>query len=117
MGNTLILAGQKEAYTLAERGTFLNVAEDTLVAHVSSSIEDPPPLLRNEYAIIPVNPARHDTAYPLAMAFVGYVTGPGQDIINQFQVSNERVFRPLGPSRDPRFEQYIPSDWQPPNTQ
>lgn len=112
MGNTLIMAAQTEAYTLTERGTFLNVAEDTLVAHVSYGIEDPPPLLRNEYAIIPVNPAYHDTAYPLAMAFVGYVTGPGQATIDEFRVAEERVFRPLGPSQNPSFEQYLPSDWQ-----
>ena len=116
MGNTLILAGETEAYTLTERGTFLNVADDSLVAHVSSGIEDPPPLLRNEYGIIPVNPARHDTAYALAMAFVGYVTGPGRGIIDGYRVANERVFRPLEPSRTPRFQQYVPSDWEPSDT-
>lgn len=117
MGNTLIMAGQKGAYTLTERGTFLNVAEDTLIAHVSHGIDDPPPLLRNEYAIIPVNPAQHDTAYPLAMAFVGYLTGLAQDAINEFRVGDERAFRPLGPSQTPNFEQYLPRDWHRPNTQ
>lgn len=112
MGNTLVMAGQTGAYTLTERGTFLNVAEDELVALVSAGIEDPPPLLRNEYGLIPVNPARHETAYALAMAFVGYVTGPGQEIIDEYRIANERAFRPLGPSRTPRFEQYVPSDWR-----
>lgn len=117
MGNTLIMAGQTGAYTLTERGTFLNVAKDTLVPHVSYGIEDPPPLLRNEYGIIPVNPARYDTAYALAMAFVGYVTGPGQDVIDGYRIANERVFRPFGPSHTPDFEQYVPSGWQASDTQ
>ena len=117
MGNTLTMAAETEAYTLTERGTFLNVTDDALVALVSYGIEDPPSLLRNEYAVIPVNPAHHDTAYPLAMAFVGYVTGPGQTTISEFRVEDEQVFRPLGPSQNPSFEQYLPTDWQRPNTQ
>lgn len=116
MGNTLEMAAQTEAYTLTDRGTFLNVAEDTLVAHIAHGIEDPLPLLRNDYAVIPVNPAHHDVAYPLAMAFVGYITGPGQARINEFRVADERAFRSLGPSRHPTFEQYVPSDWQTTNT-
>lgn len=78
MGDTLVIASQAGAYTLCDRGTFLNVIEDRLVAYVEGGIESPPPLLRNEYAVIPVNPARHDVAYPLAMSFVGYLTDPGQ---------------------------------------
>lgn len=116
MGNTLVMATQSEAYTLTDRGTFLNVANDTLVAHIAHGIEDPSPLLRNEYAVIPVNPARHEVAYPLAMAFVGYLTGPGQSRINDFRVADERAFRSLGPSQNPTFEQYVPSDWQRANT-
>lgn len=112
MGNTLILAAQTGAYTLTDRGTFLNVADDTLVPHVDHGIPNPPPLLRNEYAIIPVNPARHDVAYPLAMAFVGYLTGPGQVTVDEFRIAGERAFRPLGPSQEPAFEQYVPSDWR-----
>lgn len=112
MGNTLVMAARTEAYTLTDRGTFLNVADEALVAHVESGIEAPPPLLRNEYAIIPVNPARYDVAYPLAMAFVGYVTGPGQDRIDEFRIGDERAFRPFGQSPEPALGQYVPSDWR-----
>lgn len=115
MGNTLVVAGQADAYTLTDRGTFRTVADEQLVAHVAGGIEDPPPLLRNEYAVIPVNPARHDVAYPLAMAFVGYATGPGQTRIEEFRVADEQVFRPLGRTREPAFEQYVPSDWENPS--
>ncbi|MFB6269165.1 MAG: substrate-binding domain-containing protein, partial [Halobacterium sp.] len=52
MGNTLVAAGEVGAYTLTDRGTFLNV-EHGLAAHVDRGIDDPPPLLRNEYGVIP----------------------------------------------------------------
>ncbi|WP_144797454.1 substrate-binding domain-containing protein [Halorubrum depositum] len=111
MGTTLVMAAQSGSYTLTDRGTFLNVGDDRLAAHVARGIESPPPLLRNEYAAIPVNPARHDAAYPLAMAFLGYLTGPGQARIEGFRVAGEPAFRPLARSRRPRFDQYVPSDW------
>ncbi len=113
MGDTLVAAGQAGAYTLTDRGTFLTVSDEgVLAAHVDHGIDDPPRLLRNEYAIIPVNPARHDVAYPLAMAYVGYLTGPGQSRIGGFRVGGERAFRPLGPAPEPNFRQYVPTDWR-----
>ena len=112
MGDTLTTAQQSGAYTLVDRGTFLAVGGDgALARHVDAGIDDPPPLLRNEYAVIPVNPARHDAAYPLAMSYVGYLTGPGQSRIEEFRVDGERAFRPLARSADPEFEQYVPSGW------
>lgn len=112
MGNTLTLAAETGAYTLTDRGTFLNVADGALTAHVDRGIDAPGPLLRNEYAVIPVNPARHDVAYPLAMAFAGYLTGPAQETIEEFRIGGERSFRAAGPSPTPDFEQYVPSDWR-----
>lgn len=111
MGSTLTAAAQTDAYTLSDRGTFLNVAGETVVAHVDRGIEQPPPLLRNEYGIIPVNPARHDVSYPLAMAFVGYLTGPAQSDIEEFRVAGRQAFRPVGQSQDPSFRQYVPKEW------
>jgi tungstate transport system substrate-binding protein len=112
MGNTLTMAAEVGGYTLAERGSFLTVIIGRdLVALVDRGIDDPPPLLRNEYAIIPVNTARRDVAYSLAMAYVGYVTGPGQERIDDSRIDGDRAYRPLGRSANPRFEQYIPSDW------
>lgn len=112
MGDTLITARQSGAYTLVDRGTYLAVGGDgALARHVDRGIDDPPPLLRNEYAVIPVNPARHDVAYALAMAYVGYLTGPGQSRIEAFRIDGERAFRPLARSPEPAFEQYVPSDW------
>lgn len=112
MGDTLITAEQVGAYTLTDRGTFLTVSSDgPLAAHVAGGIDDPPSLLRNEYAVIPANPARHEGAYALAMAFVGYLTSPGQATIEAFRVNGERAFRPAGSSPRPNFEQYVPTGW------
>ena len=112
MGSTLVTAAQIGAYTLTDRGTFLNVSSDgPLDAHVAGGIEDPPPLLRNDYAVIPVNPARHESAYPLAMAFVGYLTGPGQAAIAEFRVHDTQPFRPTALSPQPNFGQYVPTSW------
>lgn len=112
MGSTLVTAEQIGAYTLTDRGTFLNVSSDgPLNAHVAGGIEDPPQLLRNDYAVIPVNPARHESAYPLAMAFVGYLTGPGQAAIEEFRVHDTQAFRPTALSPQPNFGQYVPTSW------
>jgi tungstate transport system substrate-binding protein len=112
MGDTLTTASEAGAYTLTDRGTFLTLRPDVdLVAHVDRGIADPPPLLRNGYGLIPVNPARHDVAYPLAMAYVGYLTGPAQAIIRGFRRDGEPAFRPTALSPGPRFEQYVPTDW------
>lgn len=114
MGDALVTAEQAGAYTLTDRGSFLTVSTDgTLVGHVDRGIADPPPLLRNEYAVIPVNPTQHDVAYQSAMAYVGYLTGPGQSEIAEFRVDGKQAFQPLGSSADPNFRQYVPSDWPP----
>ncbi len=112
MGDTLVAAEQASAYTLTDRGTFLNVSSSgPLAIHLAGGLDDPPTLLRNEYAVIPVNPARHETAYALAMAFVGYLTGEGQAVIGDFRVNGEQAFRPNGLSSRPRFAQYVPTSW------
>ncbi|GAB7095829.1 extracellular solute-binding protein [Halolamina litorea] len=112
MGNTLTVAEQMGAYTLTDRGTFLTVREGSLTAHVDRGIDDPPALLRNEYGIIPTNPARHEAAYPLAMAFVGHLTGPARSTIAEFRVDDQRAFRPLGGGEGPDFDQYVPTEWE-----
>lgn len=113
MGNTLAVARQLDAYTLTDRGTFLATrTEGDLTALVDRGLDDPPGPLRNDYATIATNPARHEVAYPLAMAFAGFITGPGQARIDQFRVDEQRVFRPVALSTEPAFEQYVPTDWR-----
>lgn len=113
MGDTLVAAGQAGAYTLTDRATFLTLrSEIELVAHVDHGIADPPALLDNRYGVIPVDPARHDVNYTAAMAYVGYLTGPGQGTIDEFRRAGEPVFEPTALSSEPRFGQYTPTDWE-----
>ena len=95
MGNTLSAARELGAYTLTDRGTFLATRTGDLRAHVDRGLADPPAPLRNEYAAIATNPAARDVAYPLAMAFIGYLTGPAQATIEDFRVGGQPAFRPL----------------------
>lgn len=110
MGNTLSAARELDAYTLADRGTFLATRTGDLAALVDRGLANPPTLLRNEYATIATNPARHDVAYPLAMAFIGYLTGPGQAVIDDFRIDGEPAYRPIALSTDADFGQYVPED-------
>jgi len=113
MGNTLSAAKELDAYTLSDRGTFLATRTGDLEVLVATGLADPPPALRNEYATIATNPAPHTTAYSLAMAFIGYLTGPGQEVIGGYKLGGEPAFRPIGLSESPAFSQYVPSGWTP----
>ncbi len=101
MGATLLLADEKRAYCLSDRGTYLAM-RDTIDLAVRF---EGAPVLRNPYSIIAVNPARHpDVNYAGAMALIGWVTSPrGQAIIGGFQVGDEVLFHPTAvPDAAPR---------------
>ncbi|MEX2186429.1 MAG: substrate-binding domain-containing protein [Pirellulales bacterium] len=55
MAQTLRIASEKQAYTLSDRATFLAHRESLRLAILSQG----DPLLRNEYSVMLVNPARH----------------------------------------------------------
>ena len=106
---------EDEAYTLTDRGTYLSMrAQLELVIHVEGPIEGGPELLANPYGIVAVNPGRHDNvAYDLAMAYIGFLTSrAAQEIIGEFSVDGQQLFFPDALVAEPRFEQYVPSDWQ-----
>ncbi len=93
MGATLLVADEKKAYCLTDRGTYLAMrAKLTL-----SPLFEDPVALANPYSIIAVNPAvHHDVNYLGAMALVAWVTSPeGQKIIADFRVDGEPLFHPL----------------------
>jgi len=92
MGATLLLADEKRAYCLSDRGTYLAMRDKI---HLAVRFEGTP-VLRNPYSIIAVNPARHpDVNYAGAMALIGWVTSPeGQAIIGGFRVGGQVLFHP-----------------------
>lgn len=110
MGDTLRQSSRRGAYTLVDRGTYRVFAADTdLAVFVEGPLGGGPDLLLNEYGVVPVNPARHDVAYELAMLYVGFLTGRGgQSLIREFRAAGERAFVPDALSADPQFGQYVP---------
>jgi len=92
MGDTLLVADQKKAYTLTDMGTFLNY-EKQLDLKVLLQGD---PALKNLYSVIAVNPARFPSVrYREAMDFIAFVTSPeGQDIIAKYMKHGIRLFDP-----------------------
>jgi tungstate transport system substrate-binding protein len=84
MGEVLIMAYEKGAYTLTDRGTYLAFQKDGKI-NLPILFEGDPTLF-NSYGIIAVNPARHPSVnYIMAMALIGWVTSQeGQRIIADF---------------------------------
>ncbi|GAB7019383.1 substrate-binding domain-containing protein [Halostagnicola bangensis] len=114
MGEILTETDMQGGYTLADRGTYISMQSDIdLEIHVEGPIEDGPELLANPYGIVAVNPEVHDNVeYDLAMAYIGYITGPeAQEIIEEYTVEDEQLFFPEALSEDPNFQQYVSEEW------
>lgn len=92
MGDTLIVADEKKAYTLCDKGTFLNY--ETRISLKIFFQDDP--MLRNQYSVIAVNPDRFPSVkYREAMEFIAFVTSPeGQGIIADYMKHGSRLFYP-----------------------
>jgi len=92
MGATLLLADEKRAYCLSDRGTYLAMRGKVDLTVLSEG----DPILRNPYSIMAVNPARHpEVNYAGAMALIGWVTSPkGQAIIGALRVGGQVLFHP-----------------------
>lgn len=91
MGAVLIIADQKRAYTLTDRGTYLSFRQKL---DLQILVEGDPALF-NPYHVIATNPARHPHVnYLDAMLLIGWLTSPeGQEIIATFGA--EDFGRPL----------------------
>lgn len=92
MSPTLLMADEKQAYCLADRGTYLALKDKLRLIVLFQNHKD----LMNPYSVIAVNPARHPrTNYFGAMLLIAWMTSPeGQDIIGEFKVGGEVLFHP-----------------------
>ncbi|MCC6346505.1 MAG: substrate-binding domain-containing protein [Nitrospirales bacterium] len=92
MGDTLLVADRKRAYTLVDRGTFLNYETQVGLALLFAG----DPVLRNHYSVIAVNPDRFPGVnYRGAMDFISFVTSPeGQRLIAGHTKHGENLFYP-----------------------
>ncbi len=92
MGAVITLTNEQEAYTLADRGTYLSYVGDIDIGVVYEG----DPVLFNPYGIIAVNPETHPhVKEDLAKALIDHVTSPaGQAIISGYLVNGEQLFFP-----------------------
>jgi tungstate transport system substrate-binding protein len=92
MGQTLTVAGEKQAYTLSDRATYTTYAAKTgLVIMVQGG-----KALLNPYGVIAVNPKRYPKInYEGAMAFIEWLTSPeGQKAIGEYRFKGVQLFHP-----------------------
>lgn len=93
MGKCLVMADEKRAYTLSDRGTYLafkgRIELDVLVEGHAS--------LRNPYGAILINPERHPGVNAdAARRLLDFLTSPeGQRRIGSFRVDGEVLFHPV----------------------
>jgi tungstate transport system substrate-binding protein len=92
MGKVLQMAGELDAYTLADRGTWLAYQNKSplLIDYQGD------PVLHNPYGIIAVNPKRVPEAnYDGAMRLIEWITSEqGQQLIGDFRIGGEPLFVP-----------------------
>lgn len=92
MGKVLQIAGQLDAYTMTDRGTWLAYRDKSMLKVV---LEGDPPLF-NPYGIIAVSPEKYeDINYQGAQALIKWLTSArGQQLIGDFKINGEQLFIP-----------------------
>jgi len=92
MSAALLMADEKQAYCLADRGTWL-AFRDKLDLEV---LVEGDPRLFNPYGVIAVNPERYpEINYRGAMALIAWLTSvEGQKMIGDFKIGGEPLFIP-----------------------
>ncbi len=92
MGKVIQMAGEMDAYTLADRGTWLAYQDKSILKILYHG----DPALHNPYGIIAVNPQRYpDVNYKGARVLIDWMTSrPGQKLISDFTIAGFRLFTP-----------------------
>ncbi|SFC50941.1 tungstate transport system substrate-binding protein [Marinospirillum celere] len=90
MGRVLIMSNELQAYTLADRGTWLAMQSRLKMQIVYEGGID----LANPYQVILVNPARHTSLnHQEAKKLRDWLVSPrGQSLINNFTIEGEQLF-------------------------
>ncbi len=92
MGKVLQIAGEMDAYTLTDRGTWLAYADKSPLQIVFEGDQR----LFNPYGIIAVNPAKYpDVNNQGAKALIKWITSSkGQKLIGDFKIAGKVLFKP-----------------------
>lgn len=96
MGKTLTYAEEKQAYTLADRGTYLEYKFGRKQGLDLDVLSEGDPRLFNPYGIIPVNPKKHPhVKFEWADAFAKWLVSPkSQQLIADFKIQGRQAFFP-----------------------
>lgn len=92
MGEVLLMANERKAYTLSDRSTYLTYKQRGDLAIIVQG----DPAFFNPYTITAVNPARQPhTKYIEAMQLIAWFTSPeGQRLIGGYKQEGEVLFHP-----------------------
>jgi tungstate transport system substrate-binding protein len=96
MGKTLTYAEEKQAYTLTDRGTYLNYKFGREQGLDLEILCEGDPLLFNPYGIIPINPKKYPhVKFDLADQFAKWLVSPKvQAMIAQYKIQGQQAFYP-----------------------
>ena len=96
MGKTITFAEEKQAYTMADRGTYIKYKHGRKTGLDLVIICEGDPDLANPYGVIPINPAKHPhVKHNLADQFANWLVSPrGQSVITQYKLLGKQLFYP-----------------------
>ena len=96
MGKALTFADEKQAYIMADRGTYIKYkfGRDMPIDLIVLCEGDP--VLANPYGLIPINPKKHPHAkYDLSKTFAQWlVSEKGQTVIDNYRLLDKQLFYP-----------------------
>ncbi|MDB4441851.1 substrate-binding domain-containing protein [bacterium] len=96
MGKALTIADEKQAYIMADRGTYIKYKFGRDVPIDLVVLTEGDPLLANPYGVIPINPQKHaHVKYDFAKEFAEWlVSERGQSVINGYRLLGKQLFYP-----------------------
>ena len=96
MGKTLTFAEEKQAYTLADRGTYLEYKYGRKQGLDLEILCEGDPLLFNPYGILPVNPKKYPhVQFEWADKFAKWLVSPkAQALIANYKIQGQQAFFP-----------------------
>jgi len=94
MGPTLLMASEKQAYTLTDMGTYLAMRRKLKLVICFKGDR----ALLNTYSVMAVSPKRHPKArYAEALKFIRWIrSAKAQGLIGSFKIDDQILFRPKG---------------------
>ena len=94
MGKALTIADEKQAYIMADRGTYIKYKFGRDVPIDLVVLTEGDPFLANPYGVIPINPQKHShVKYDLAKEFAEWlVSETGQSVINGYRLLGKQLF-------------------------